>query len=172
MDKASKGLFENRRCQGLCVPHRSVAADVSRLILLPWPASKGMHRKRSDPAHAGCYRPAWTSTGASAAAGIGAKWCILELSVGASQGSAHAGRRVRVCVQRSADCQSAGRCRSSQIPARAQSCRMASLRYSRLAVCATKPAEALNTYGSGDPALESAALDRGGARRRFSLTSC
>src|SRR5947199_203824 len=33
------------------IPHRSEAADVSRLILHPWPASKG--RERSDPAHAG-----------------------------------------------------------------------------------------------------------------------
>src|SRR6266571_5058287 len=37
-------------------PHRSVAADVSRLKPHPWPASKGTHWKRSDPAHAGCYK--------------------------------------------------------------------------------------------------------------------
>src|SRR5213592_3503432 len=42
---------QRRRWHRRQVPHRSVAADVSRLILHPWPASKG--RERRDPAHAG-----------------------------------------------------------------------------------------------------------------------
>src|SRR5439155_26818429 len=62
---------QRRRCRRRQIPHRSVAADVSRLKLHPWPAGKGMLRKRSDPAHAGCYKSAWTSTGVSAEGAIG-----------------------------------------------------------------------------------------------------
>src|SRR5437870_3800501 len=58
-----------RRWNRRQAPHRPVAADVRRLILHPWPASKG--RKRSDPAHAGAtsghgHRPAPSPKMASA----------------------------------------------------------------------------------------------------------
>src|SRR6266446_10908095 len=46
-------------------PNQSVAADVSRLKLDPRPARNGRLRNRSDPAHAGCYKREWKSTGAT-----------------------------------------------------------------------------------------------------------
>src|SRR5439155_15009779 len=52
-------------------PHRSVAADVSRLKPHPWPASKGTHWKRSDPAHAGCYKADEERAGTGASVGAG-----------------------------------------------------------------------------------------------------
>src|SRR6266542_2836517 len=63
-DPAHAGCYERNsmattrqrpRCHGQTEFHRCVAADVSRLKLLPQPAKSRLLRRRSDPAHAGCY---------------------------------------------------------------------------------------------------------------------